>query len=440
MSKPARHETVTHRARLTHDRVMAASIAAHSRPLPSVWWKVLALFVALAAAISIGHTTAFSLVQMLPFEWMFTVGPWVPTVVPALFCLAAVLFVDSLFQWNVGRAYLKNFDRIGIPREIDATYDILPEGLRLTTPRVTIFPKWGTIDTIEDVGDGWAISADHQTFFLPRDSFGGVEDERRFLRALVAHLGDLARSRSPFAIAFAEADVPHRPAPPLDPATSGSASVPSVRKVQAPDLVARGLIARHELTWASQVAFYTVTKGRLHGFAYPALSALAGGLTGLSIAAVILLLPPLSITLGNVLLFAGVAFVLPLLGSAIGLYLGNSRLRTVLDRVYHQALYDRSSPAEAECEWEVLPEGLALRSDRVTLLHTWPSISEVLRHGEYWIALADMTSVTIPRRIFASEDAERAFLAALLGHISEKALARSKDAAEFVAAGTQAGA
>lgn len=209
MTEAASEGVVSHRAALTHERVMAASIAAQSRPLPSIWWKILALLAALAIAIWLGHLNAFYLVQAMPFNWMFRLGPYMPIIVPAMLCLAAVLIVEAAFQWIARRAYLKAFDRVAIPRGIDATYEILPEGLKLSTSRITIFPKWEVIDTVEEVGDGWAISADHLTFFIPHDSFPGPETEREFMRALIAPLGELARSRSPFAVAFAEAGTSH---------------------------------------------------------------------------------------------------------------------------------------------------------------------------------------------------------------------------------------
>lgn len=197
---------LSHRALLKHDEVMRASMAARSRAI-SVSWLLAVLVVGLLLAIEGGHRVAFSLVQQLPFELMFTIGPSLPTVVPALLALLVVVLVGSLQNWAVRRAYLKAFTRLAIPTEIEAAFEILPEGLRVSTDRITIFPKWHAVDTVEWAGTGWALSADQLTFLLPRASFGDRDAERAFLAALLERLGPEARSRSAKAVAFAAGSV-----------------------------------------------------------------------------------------------------------------------------------------------------------------------------------------------------------------------------------------
>ena len=72
-----------HRATLSHRRVMAAAMAARSRPIP-VYWLSATLFVGLLAAVWLGHLVTFWAVQQLPFEWMFAIGTYLPTLIPAL--------------------------------------------------------------------------------------------------------------------------------------------------------------------------------------------------------------------------------------------------------------------------------------------------------------------------------------------------------------------
>lgn len=191
-----------HRALLKHDEVMKASMATRSRAI-SANWLALMLAAGLIAAIELGHLFAFWSVQRLPFEVMFAIGPSLPTVIPALFALIVVLLVGSVQNWAVRRAYLKNFARLDIPTEIDAVFEILPEGLKLSTERITIFPKWTAVDTVELAHNGWVLSADHLTFLLPRASFADRDEERAFLAALLEHLTPKARERSPKAVVFA---------------------------------------------------------------------------------------------------------------------------------------------------------------------------------------------------------------------------------------------
>jgi hypothetical protein len=194
---------IAHRALLKHDDVMKASMASRSRPV-SVTWLLVVLGVGLVVAVEAGHWFAFWFVQQLPFPVMFAIGTTLPTAIPALFALIVVLLVGSLQNWAIRRAYLRNFPKLGIPTEIDAQFEILSEGLRLTTDRITIFPKWKAVDRVERLGLGWVLSADQLTFLVPHASFADEAAERNFIAALVDKLSPEARARSPEAAALAE--------------------------------------------------------------------------------------------------------------------------------------------------------------------------------------------------------------------------------------------
>ena len=195
---------LSHRTLLRHDEVMAASMAVRSRSI-SVNWVLALLMVGLVAAVWAGHLAAFWFVQQLPFGLMFAVGPSLPTSIPALFAFFVVVLIGSIQNWAIRRAYLRNFTRLGIPTEVDALYEILPEGLRLRTDRITLLPKWQTIDSIEPSKAGWVLAADHLTFFIPRERFADRAAERAFLAALVDRLSDKARARSGEAAKFVAA-------------------------------------------------------------------------------------------------------------------------------------------------------------------------------------------------------------------------------------------
>jgi hypothetical protein len=194
---------LAHRALLKHDEVMKASMASRSRPI-SVTWIGLLLGVGLILAIELGHRFAFWLVQQLPFDAMFAIGTSLPAVIPALFALIVVIFVGAIQNWAIRRAYLRNFPKLGIPTEIDALFEILPEGLRLTTARITLFPRWQANDRVERLALGWVLSADQLTFLIPAASFADETAERTFIAALLDKLSPEARGRSPEAEALAE--------------------------------------------------------------------------------------------------------------------------------------------------------------------------------------------------------------------------------------------
>ena len=195
-------EPIVHRAVLKHRQVLAAAMAARSRPL-SLYWLVAGLIVGLLLAVEAGHLVAFWLVQQLSFGWMFALGPYLPTFVAALFAYLVVVMVSWVQNRAIGRAYLRNFTRLGIPLEVDALYEVLPDGLRLTTDRSTIIQRWHSIDTVERVPQGWVVSADQLTFLLPRESFTDEAVERAVIAAILEKLSEPALERSRAAAAFA---------------------------------------------------------------------------------------------------------------------------------------------------------------------------------------------------------------------------------------------
>jgi len=196
MAAPLQHRVV-----LKHNEVMAAAMAARSRPL-SLHWLFLLLLVGLVLAVWVGHLFAFWFVQRLPFEWMFAIGTYLPTVIPALFAYFVVVLVAQAQNFALRRAYLSSLTKLDIPLEREGIYEVLPEGLKLTTERITLFPLWHAIDTIERVRQGWAISADQLTFLLPSGSFADEANERAVISAIVGHLPEPARERSGAAVSF----------------------------------------------------------------------------------------------------------------------------------------------------------------------------------------------------------------------------------------------
>lgn len=416
---------LTHRTVLRHDEVIAASMASRSRTV-SLHGLSVALFLGLVAAVWAGHALAFWFVQQLPFAWMFAVGSYLPTVIPALLAFAVVTIAGAFQGRAVSRAYLGNFDRLGIPREIEAQFEILPDGFRLSTSRITIFPRWHAVDTVERGTHGWVVSADQLTFLLPRDGFADEAAERRFLAALVDHLPDEARARSTGAVGFA--------AEAGEPASNDSAEPsPAEPPAPSPPICASAQITAPELIWAGRAGFDRVAHTDRHTLLYPLLAALTGGMLGLTVAGLLLVFLPLTVTLGNVMPFASLCFVLPLVGGGIGLWLGHRRLGTVLYKAYHAALAQRGAPAAADCEWLLEADGLVTRSARGHGTTHWEAISEVFRADGYWIVLADLSANTIPRRAFADEASERAFIAALLARLPQLARERSGEAAAFAA-------
>ena len=183
--------------RLEHDRVIAAAIAARGRRQLSGWWLYPLLFTANLIGVWQGGLASFYLVQYLPFDAMYRFGGTITLVVPALLCMALSILALALFEAINRRIFLKSMAGAGAPMELDAIYEIRPEGLKLVSDRIEIFPRWPAVDTVTRVGKDWVLQAEQLTFFVPGNSFADGDDERDFLHELRSRLSPHALERSP---------------------------------------------------------------------------------------------------------------------------------------------------------------------------------------------------------------------------------------------------
>ena len=80
---------------------------------------------------------------------------------------------------------------------------------------------------------------------------------------------------------------------------------------------------------------------------------------------------------------------------------------------------------------QVTDEALVYELGDVRQIAQWRSVTEVARIKDYWVVIAQATPFFAPRRFFASEQAERTFIAGLLAHMTPDARERSAGAADF---------
>jgi hypothetical protein len=92
-----------------------------------------------------------------------------------------------------------------------------------------------------------------------------------------------------------------------------------------------------------------------------------------------------------------------------------------LDIRFHQAL----TIADGE---------LTMESGPVRRVAQWSAVTEVFSFKGYWIFLVQMEPWFVPKRFFADESEERAFIGAALSRMSDDARSRSKDALALEAA------
>lgn len=108
--------------------------------------------------------------------------------------------------------------------------------------------------------------------------------------------------------------------------------------------------------------------------------------------------------------------------------------RGVTVRNFRRSLVARGIPDPVPTAFEVTPQNLICRSDGMEYRADWRAVTDLLRVGPYWVALAQAQPLMMPRRFFPDRAAEREFIGAILDRLEPAARARSGDALRFMAA------
>lgn len=412
------------RVLLKHAEVMASALASSSRARGGGLWFTLALLLLLCLAVWIGHLAAFMLAQELPLPALFLVGPWLPVLLPAALGLIAVKLALDLEQGRAGRAYLARLAAIGAPLEREATYEVTPEALVLTTERMVLAPRWPAIDTVERGEHGWVLSADQLHFLIPFAAFPSSEAQRPLLAAITSRMTAEARGRSREAVEFAEL------APAANPAETHQTAPPMAEKApealpSEPVLEARGWLTQEQARWAASVIYGRVAHAGFHQWAYP----LAGGVTGFLAAVVLVGAAGFLIPSGLLMRYPAAVFfggaVLLLSGAAFGLRRSYNRLGIVLGKAWDAGLDRRGVPLQIEARWGVTETGITYHTERFSGEASFASIHELLHQHGYWIIAADALTLCIPDAAFVSPAEAHTFMSRLKSRMTEPARARS---------------
>lgn len=127
--------------------------------------------------------------------------------------------------------------------------------------------------------------------------------------------------------------------------------------------------------------------------------------------------------------FAFVAIWIPLV--FLGLMLTMRLQRRVTRTIYRRRGVESPNPVRMT----ITTEGFEYCEEGLTKSAGWDAVSEVFSSHGYWVFLIPVEAAIIPRRFFATPDAERDFIAEALSFISGTARARSKKAARFAETG-----
>lgn len=106
----------------------------------------------------------------------------------------------------------------------------------------------------------------------------------------------------------------------------------------------------------------------------------------------------------------------------------------VFNRHLKRRLRQRGERPSFPLTYSVEERGLKLTTALSESVTFWSSFGEVTHNANYWILIIERSAFVLPKRIFASAAAERAFISAIWERLDDKVRARSHKAAEFLAA------
>ena len=127
------------------------------------------------------------------------------------------------------------------------------------------------------------------------------------------------------------------------------------------------------------------------------------------------------------------AIFLELLGTVLGYAIGWNLAVRRHAKKFLAGVKARGSPEALTFTYAIEPDGLAVSSERIAHRLPWAAILELIRAPEHWVVQVDTLSVILPRRAFADEAAERAFIGAVLDRMAPEARDRSGEAVAFAA-------
>jgi hypothetical protein len=117
-----------------------------------------------------------------------------------------------------------------------------------------------------------------------------------------------------------------------------------------------------------------------------------------------------------------------ILGLIIGLFI----IQALAGPAMRRALAKRGQEYELPLTLRLTPEAIVYDLADVTMTARWSCVTDLYRTRKYWVFLVQSSAMILPRRFFASPEAEREFIAEALSRMTDAARARSPDAVRVV--------
>lgn len=117
----------------------------------------------------------------------------------------------------------------------------------------------------------------------------------------------------------------------------------------------------------------------------------------------------------------------------VGLVIGGLIIRRLIASSLRRALVQRGIAVEQQVTFRITADTLVYEQKDFMTTANWSCVTDMYRTRKYWVFLVQSSAFVLPRRFFATSEAERDFIAKAIAHMTDAARARSPDAAKIAA-------
>jgi hypothetical protein len=126
------------------------------------------------------------------------------------------------------------------------------------------------------------------------------------------------------------------------------------------------------------------------------------------------------------------AAVISVEAAILGLGLGLVVVQALVGPSTKKSLSSRGQSHEQPLALRITPEALVYDLGDLTMTARWPCVTDIYRTRRHWVFLVQTSAFVLPRRFFATPQAERRFIFEAMSRMSDEARARSPDAAGVI--------
>jgi hypothetical protein len=133
---------------------------------------------------------------------------------------------------------------------------------------------------------------------------------------------------------------------------------------------------------------------------------------------------PLGVLASGTWLAAALSALFTINGLILGTFIGNGLAVPAM----RKALADRGQSYELALTLRLTPDAVVYDLADLKMTAAWPCVTDLCRTRKHWVFLVQSSAMVLPRRFFATPEAEREFIAEALSRMTSAARARSPDA------------